>query len=156
QVTTQRKEWRLMQHGRSAVHTTSQQGIHLALQTASRDAIAAHQVGRLRAGMQHLLSCNPFYQRKLAGCDLARFSDLDAVVELPFTTKGELVKDQRDHPPYGTNLTYPLRDYVRLHQTSGTSGQPLKVLDTQQSWDWWTECWAAVYHAAGVTACELG
>ncbi len=48
-------------------------------------------------------------------------------------------------------MTYPLSEYVRLHQTSGTTGQPLKILDTQESWDWWAECWTSIYRAAGVS-----
>src|SRR5262249_18112243 len=75
---------------------------------------------------------------------------LDALRALPFTTKAEFVADQREHPPYGTNLTSALRDYVRLHQTSGTGGEPLKVPDTTESWDWWADCWTTVYRAAGV------
>src|SRR4029079_3574313 len=55
-------------------------------------------------------------------------------------------------PPFGTNLTYPIERYARLHQTSGTTGQPLRLLDTAESWDWWRECWQWVYRAAGVTA----
>src|SRR6266567_445610 len=49
-----------------------------------------------------------------------------------------------------SSRTYPLSDYIRLHQTSGTTGNPLKILDTQESWDWWAACWTAVYRAAGV------
>jgi phenylacetate-CoA ligase len=55
--------------------------------------------------------------------------------ELPFTTKQELVEDQAQHPPFGTNLTYPIEKYVRIHQTSGTAGKPILWLDTQESWD---------------------
>ena len=58
--------------------------------------------------------------------------------------KAELVADQAAHPPFGTNLTYPLERYVRVHQTSGTSGAPLRWLDTQESWDWWARCWGFV------------
>src|SRR5437762_12667429 len=61
--------------------------------------------------------------------------------------------DQREHSPYGTNLTFPLEHYVRLHQTSGTSGsQPLRWLDTAESWAWWERIWAdLIYEPAGVT-----
>jgi phenylacetate-CoA ligase len=47
-----------------------------------------------------------------------------------------------------------LEHYVRLHQTSGSSGaQPLRWLDTAESWEWWTRIWAEhVYRAAGVEA----
>src|SRR5215831_19119321 len=141
-----------MQHEPSSATSASLEPAHLAFQTASRDAIAAHQMDRLRVGLRRVLSSNPFYQRKLAGLDPGRLTSLDELRQLPFTTKAELLADQGDHQPYGTNLTYPLRDYVRLHQTSGTTGQPLRMLDTQESWDWWAECWTAVYRAAGVTA----
>ena len=67
------------------------------------------------------------------------------------TTKRELLQDQAAHPPFGSNLTYPLADYVRLHQTSGTTGTPLRVLDTRADWDWWCECWQYVLDAAGIT-----
>ena len=52
-----------------------------------------------------------------------------ADARLPLTTKAELVTDQSAHPPFGTNLTYPLERYVRVHQTSGTSGAPLRWLE---------------------------
>ena len=61
-----------------------------------------------------------------------------------------MVADQAAHPPFGTNLTYPLERYVRVHQTSGTSGAPLRWLDTQESWDWWSRCWGFVLRGAGV------
>ena len=41
---------------------------------------------------------------------------------------------------------------MRLHQTSGTTGRPLRLLDTPESWEWWRECWQPIYRAAGVTA----
>jgi phenylacetate-CoA ligase len=125
------------------------------LQTATRAAIATYQINRLRTGLQRVLAGNAFYQRKLAGGDLSQLTDLGTLRLLPFTTKAELIDDQRTHPPYGTNLTYPLHDYVRLHQTSGTTGQPLKMLDTAESWDWWADCWTAIYRAAGVTAGDV-
>jgi phenylacetate-CoA ligase len=120
------------------------------LHTADRAAIAGYQLARLRLGLRRMLEGNRFYGRKLAGLHPAALADHDALRALPLTTKAELVADQRAQPPYGTNLTYPLRDYVRLHQTSGTTGRPLKVLDTTESWDWWADCWATVFRAAGV------
>src|SRR5260370_36876205 len=79
------------------------------LHTGSRAEIAAHQLDRLRAGLGHVLAGNRFYQHKLAGCDVAALESLDALRRLPFTTKAELVADQQAHPPYGTNLSFPLR-----------------------------------------------
>jgi phenylacetate-CoA ligase len=125
-----------------------------AIETASRDNLIAHQTSRLQALLKELLLSNPFYQEKLRDSqfdDARMLRSLDDVKLLPFTHKGDLVSDQDGHPPFGTNLTYPAGKYIRLHQTSGTMGKPLRWLDTRESWDWWARCWAAVYHAAGVT-----
>jgi phenylacetate-CoA ligase len=100
---------------------------------------------RLSSGLSELRQANPFYRAKLP----ARASGLG---DLPFTTKTELSEDQAARPPFGTNLTYPIERYVRLHQTSGTTGRPLRILDTAESWEWWRECWQPIYRAAGVTA----
>jgi phenylacetate-CoA ligase len=61
------------------------------------------------------------------------------------------VQDQRDNPPYGTNLTYLVERYARCHQTSGTSGAPLRWLDTTESWNWMLGNWEQVLRAAGAT-----
>src|SRR2546423_1771813 len=104
---------------------------------------------RLQAGLTSLLETNRFYQARLH--PVATWDDFE---RLPFTTKAELMADQQAHPPFGTNLTFPIDRYSRLHQTSGTSGTtPLRWLDTPESWDWWTRIWAEdVYRSAGVRA----
>lgn len=116
-------------------------------ETWSDDERQAHQRARLEAMLREVLPANAFYRRKL-GTSVS-LDDWDA---LPFTTKAELSEDQAEHPPYGTALTYPLDRYVRLHHTSGTTGKPLRILDTADSWRWWAELWLRVYRAAGVTA----
>ena len=87
----------------------------------------------------NLFHRTPFYRRKFDGS------------VLPFTTKAELVADQAAHPPYGTNLTRPLADYTRLHQSSGTtSGRPLCWLDTPESWNWIVSRWDIIYRHVGI------
>jgi phenylacetate-CoA ligase len=96
---------------------------------------------------------NPFLRRKWGDAGVRSVRDLaawDDFARLPFTEKRELMEDQVAHAPFGTNLTYPLERYVRVHQTSGTSGQPLRWLDTQDSWDWWARCWGFVLRGAGL------
>jgi phenylacetate-CoA ligase len=125
------------------------------IETANREYLTELQMSRLQLLLKELLASNPFYGRKLRDSgftDVRMLASLDAVQRLPFTRKNELAVDQDAHPPFGTNLTYPLDRYIRLHQTSGTMGKPLRWLDTPESWDWWARCWAAVYRAAGVTA----
>ena len=98
-----------------------------------------------------MLATNPFWRARLH--DVRGWDDFE---RLPLTTKAELVADQVAHAPFGTNLTHPLERYVRLHQTSGSSGDvPLRWLDTAESWEWWLRIWSNhVYRAAGVTAAD--
>src|SRR2546425_305080 len=102
---------------------------------------------------RELLASNPFVGAKWRAAGVRSVDDLadwDDFRRLPFTRKVELVEDQAAHPPFGTNLTYPLERYVRVHQTSGTSGQPIRWLETQESWEWWARCWGFVLRGAGV------
>ena len=126
------------------------------LETAARELIEAHQLARLQVGLQRILPRNAFYFQKFQQAQEAlNLRSLADLKRLPFTNKREFVEDQLANPPFGQNLTYPLNHYVRLHQTSGTTGQPLKILDTQESWDWWADCWTTVYEAAGVTRDDI-
>ncbi|MEK7229800.1 MAG: phenylacetate--CoA ligase family protein, partial [Candidatus Binatota bacterium] len=86
----------------------------------SRKALEEHQVKRLREMLQPVLETNEFYRKKLLKNGALKINSLEQLKELPFTTKSELVQDQLDHPPFGTDLTYPLERYIRVHQTSGT------------------------------------
>src|SRR5687768_4417210 len=116
-----------------------------ALSSADIETIASHQRARLGALLDEVLPRNAFWARKLAGLDVHDFD------RFPLTTKADLVADQEAHPPLGSIASYPADRYVAYHQTSGTRGRPLAVLDTVESWEWWTDCWQAVYRAAGVT-----
>jgi len=118
----------------------------------SRQTVAAQQVKRLRELFATILPANEFYRDKFADTDVDSVTSLVRLRNLPFTTKSELVADQQRHPPFGSDLSYSLSRYIRLHQTSGTTGKPLYWLDTEESWNWWAECWKTVFQAAGVAA----
>ncbi len=122
----------------------------------SRTEVRARQEEKLRRLMAEL-PANAFYRRKLAaaGVEPAAVRSLEDLAALPFTTKAELLESQRRHPPYGELLTYPLRRYRYLHQTSGTSGKPLLWLDTEEDWQTWLRCWGEVYRGAGVGAGDV-
>ncbi len=130
------------------------------LETAPSDVLRAHQWQRFRAMASELLAStggNAFVRRKWGDVGVHAVEDLrswDDFARLPFTRKIEFAVDQAEHPPFGTNLTYPVEQYFRIHQTSGTTGAPLRWLDTQASWDWWARCWAFVLRGADVTAAD--
>ncbi len=125
-------------------------------ETLPRNQLAALQAQKLRAMLAEVWGRNPFYTAKwtAAGVDPGRVRSLTDLAQLPMTAKHELMADQLAHPPVGTNLTYPLEAYTRFHQTSGTLGPPLRVLDTPESWDWWGRCWGHVLTGAGLTAAD--
>jgi phenylacetate-CoA ligase len=115
-----------------------------------RPELEQFQLGRLRGLLAEILPRNPFHARRFAGIDPDGLRALDDLQGLPLVTKQDLLEDQRAHPPYGSCLTYPLERYCRLHQTSGTSGQPLRWLDTQESWGWMLGNWEQIYRIVGV------
>jgi phenylacetate-CoA ligase len=119
-----------------------------------RRAIEADQLVRIQRLLAHILPSNAFYTRKLAGTGItAQISSLtEFCSRVPFTSKPELVEDQLQHPPFGSNLTYPLERYTRFCQTSGTTARPLRWLDTAESWDWMVRNWLRVFESAEVTA----
>ena len=118
---------------------------------APREAIASRQGQRLAELLEHLYGRNRFYTKKLDRAGIGQgpllLRDLR---RLPPTTKSELVADQAAHPPWGTAHTEPIGAYTRYCQTSSTTGEPLRWLDTNESWQWLVECWKAVYRAARV------
>ena len=117
--------------------------------TMNRHEIHQSQRAKLTRLFSVIYNGNSFYQNKFSGISFDALND--SLNILPFTTRRELEQDQLNHPPYGTNLSYPVDSYCRLHQTSGSSGRPLRWLDTEASWDWWKDLWQTIFSAAGVT-----
>ena len=115
-------------------------------------AIRQRQTLALRALCRELISANDFYTPKLAtaGLDPETLTLDDFSARLPFTTRSEWTHDQIDHPPFGTNLTYPIDQYIRFCRTSGSTGRPMIWLDTRQTWDSMLDCWIRVFTAAGL------
>jgi phenylacetate-CoA ligase len=122
----------------------------------NRRALAGMQLEQLRELLATLRSANPFQTRRIesAGAPWTVESLAEFTERFPFTTKGDLAADAALNPPYGTNLTFPLDHYSRFHQTSGTTGQPLRWLDTAESWDAMVMGWTRVFAAAEVKASD--
>lgn len=123
----------------------------------SEPALRQRQSERLVELLRVVAASNPFWQAKYAAArvDPASVRGLDDLARLPFCTKQELVDDQHAHPPFGSNLTYPRSRYHRLHQTSGTTGRPMRWLDTRESWDWLMSCWGQMFRIAGLRSDDV-
>lgn len=121
-----------------------------------RKAIEHHQLTMLRRLIAEVIPGNAFQTPRLRAVGMAAgISDLATFsMCMPLTLKQEIAADQHLHPPYGSNLTYPVARYVRLHQTSSTTGSPLRWLDTPTDWNWLLDGWKQIYAAASVTAAD--
>ncbi|MSR59753.1 MAG: phenylacetate--CoA ligase family protein [Planctomycetaceae bacterium] len=122
------------------------------IQRLSRTEIEQYQFQRLRDMLAEILPRNRFWGARLAASAI----DRDALrspadlLRLPLTTKADLLADQQANPPYGTNLTYDRAAYSRMHQTSGTTGTPLRWLDTPASWNGLLQSWQQLFRLMGL------
>ena len=103
------------------------------LETMTREQIEALQVERLKETVARCMN-NPFYKARLteAGVTPENITKVEDVRRIPFTTK----QDLRDTYPFGL-ASAPLRECVRLHSSSGTTGNPTVILHTQKDLDEW-------------------
>ena len=113
----------------------------------SRGELARGQAGRVAALARAVVPGNRFWSERFAasGVSPENLGDPEVFRRLPPVTKADLAANQEQHPPYGTNLTEPAARYSRLHQTSGTTGKPLRWLDTPTSWQWIMSCWEQLF-----------
>jgi phenylacetate-CoA ligase len=120
-------------------------GYH-AIESASRDEIAAVQRERLKWTLDHVYRNVPHYRTAFdaAGVHPDDFHTLDDLAQFPFTTKHDL----RANYPYGM-FAVPREEVVRIHASSGTTGKPTVVGYTQADIDMWAELMARSIHAAG-------
>ena len=117
-----------------------------AIETASRDEIAALQTERLRWSLRHAYENVPHYRASFDahGVHPEDFRTLADLAKFPFTTK----QDLRANYPYGM-FAVPREDVVRVHASSGTTGKPTVVGYTQKDIDTWATLMARSLHAGG-------
>lgn len=115
----------------------------------SREDLEQLQLERLQVTLFRVAQHVPFYRRKFRELqiDPDGFKSLDELRTLPFTTK----QDLRDNYPYGL-FAVPLKEVVRVHASSGTTGQATVVGYTRNDIKNWSELIARILTAAGVSA----
>ena len=115
----------------------------------ARDELEQLQLERLQATLFRVGTHVPFYRRKFRemNIDPDGFDSLEDICKLPFTTK----QDLRDNYPYGL-FAVPLREVVRVHSSSGTTGQATVVGYTGNDIKNWSNLVARILTAAGVTS----
>lgn len=125
--------------------------LHETLETLSRDGIEKLQMERLRKTLNHCLN-SPFYRKRFAEHKLRPedIKTLDDLRKIPFTTKNDL----RENYPFGM-AAVPLEETVRLHSSSGTTGNPTVVLHTQRDLDQWAEAVARCLYMVGLRKSDV-
>lgn len=118
------------------------------LESMARTELEALQLDRLRKLLTTVYERVPLYRTKFdeAGFDPASVTSLADLRRAPFTVKD----DMRSAYPYGM-FAAPLRDIVRVHSSSGTTGQITVVGYTKGDIDRWSDLMARTYASAGAT-----
>jgi phenylacetate-CoA ligase len=121
------------------------------VEVLGRDELEALQLAKLRRQVAWAAQRSPWYRRTLAGCDPADLKSLADLRRLPMLTRDEWMSSQAEYPPYGELPTIDGRGAIRVHTTSGTTGQgPLRALDSRKDWAWISEMWAYGIWGCGV------
>lgn len=117
-------------------------------ETIAREELQQLQLERLQATINRCYKNVPFYRRRLEalGMEPEDFQSLDDLRQLPFTTK----QDLRDSYPYDL-VALPLREVVRFHLSSGTTGSPTVIAYTANDLAHWTELVARNLVAGEIT-----
>ena len=118
----------------------------------SRDEMSALQGKRLHKIVKYVYHNVPFYRNKLQEMDLTPddILTIEDIVKLPFTTK----QDLRDNYPFGLQAA-PQREIIRIHASSGSTGNPTIVGYTRKDIGVWSECMARALTAYGVVRDDI-
>ena len=118
------------------------------MECMSREEMKALQNERFMKQMKHVWENVPYYRKKMEdhGVTIDDIKSIDDLSKLPFLTKDDL----RDAYPYGLK-GMPIKDCVRIHSTSGTTGKRVVAFYTQHDIDLWEDCCARALVAAGAT-----
>lgn len=125
--------------------------LHPDKECLTREQIDALQVERLQATIRHCMN-SPFYKKKFEEMGI-KPEDIKTpadVRKLPFTTK----QDLRDNYPFGL-ASVPLEKCVRLHSSSGTTGNPTVVLHSQKDLDEWANAVARCLWMVGLRPTDI-
>jgi len=122
------------------------------IELLSHQELTSEMVPELLVHQLNVVKTNsPFYRKKLAGLRIPdKRTILDFYETLPFTDKSELLADQEQYPPFGSNLAVLLYKTQRINRTSGTTSTPLMLTLTKKDIRNTYECGARCFYASGL------
>ena len=106
------------------------------IETLPREKLEEMQLQKFKEQMQYVYDHSPMYKRKYdeAGIKPADIRSLDDIRNVPFTVKEELRESQAQCPPWGDFVCIPPEEGVRVFQTTGTTGIPVKAILNKTDW----------------------
>lgn len=122
------------------------------METMDKESLKRIQSERLKDTVERVYKNVPYYRDKMkaAGITSADINSVDDLFKLPFTLKTDL----RDNYPFGT-FALPLKDIVRVHASSGTTGKQTVVGYTQNDIEIWAECVARCLSSVGINEDDI-
>ena len=122
------------------------------IECMSREEMRELQSERLKQLVNHVYNHVAFYRRRMdeMGVKPSDIQSIDDIVKLPFTYKNDL----RDHYPFGL-FAVPMKDIVRVHASSGTTGKPTTVGYTKNDIENWREVLARCLAMAGISSDDI-
>ncbi len=112
------------------------------------------QFSRLKKILFHAYKHSPFYRKLYAKAGIAPedIRSLDDLKHIPMVTKDDFREGQEGKAPfpYGEMLAVPIEEVTSYHQTTGTTGPPVRFADTWSDWESYAENWAMMMYSRGL------
>src|SRR4030042_803867 len=120
------------------------------LETLPRKELNKIELGYFRNILSYAKAHTLLYREKLKEITPDDIKTLDDIKKIPFTDKEELRRYQENPPyPYGGGLGVDIEKITTFRQTSGTTGKPVYVPESYESWQWRIEAWCHILYMAG-------
>ena len=127
------------------------------IETLDPAGLRALEEEKLGEQLEYLSARSAFYQDKFQAAGIRRehFRSLADLARFPFTTKEELRESQSACPPLGRHMAAAMKDVIRIHSSTGTTGQPSFVGVTRQDAEMWTRVTARSFYTQGIRPSDI-
>jgi phenylacetate-CoA ligase len=123
------------------------------LETMPMEDMRKLQLLKFQRAFDYVYHNSPFYSKKFksAGLKPEDIKTLDDIRKIPLTSKSEMraAQEGKDPYPFGDLLCVPVDQVTEYHQTTGTTGTPVRFADTWEDWEWFSEAWAYTMYSRG-------
>ena len=128
------------------------------LETLPLEKLRELQFTRFKRIFKHAYDNSPFYRKKYqeAGVSVDSLRTIEDVRMIPLIAKEDFREGQagKEPFPYGELLALPIEEVTNYHQTTGTTGQPVRFADTWADWESYAENWAMMMYSRGLSKAD--